>query len=159
MGGGHAPTASASVFPPQSRVARGSNQPDGVAYFFFGEGVDAAVPFAEGAAAVAFGFSCFGFLGSRPPFAIDAPPVPFGRIYACAAVNKAWCGARRVVKPGCRSIDQAGSRSMCRRERAYRLLQVRCLGSRQPITRPSINSPVRSFRKPSGVLRHSQGSR
>ena len=75
MGGGHAPTASAFVFPSQSRVVRGSNQPESVAYFFFGEGVEATVPFAEGAAAVVFGFSCFGFLGSRPPFGIEAPPV------------------------------------------------------------------------------------
>jgi hypothetical protein len=48
---------------------------EGVAHFFFGEGAEAVVPFAEGAAAFVFGFSCFGFLGSRPPFGIDAPPV------------------------------------------------------------------------------------
>jgi hypothetical protein len=40
-----------------------------------------------------------------------------------------------------------------------RLVQVRCFGSRQPITHPSINSSVRSFRTPSGVLPHSQGGR
>jgi hypothetical protein len=48
---------------------------EGVAHFFFGEGVEAAVPFCEGEAAIVFGFSCFGFLGSRPPFGIEAPPV------------------------------------------------------------------------------------
>jgi hypothetical protein len=40
------------------------------------------------------------------------------------------------------------------RKPVRRLVQVRCFGSRQPITRPSINSPVRSFRRPSAVLRH-----
>ena len=59
---------------------------ESVAYFFFGEGVEAAVPFAEGAAAVVFGFSCFGFFGSRPPFGIDAPPVP-DALLGCAGVN------------------------------------------------------------------------
>jgi hypothetical protein len=42
--------------------------------YFFDPGVEAAVPFAEGAAAMVFGFTCFGFLVSRPPFAMDAPP-------------------------------------------------------------------------------------
>jgi hypothetical protein len=48
---------------------------EGAAHFFFGEGVEATVPFCEGEAAIVFGFSCFGFLGSRPPFGIEAPPV------------------------------------------------------------------------------------
>ena len=48
---------------------------EGAAHFFFGEGVEAAVPFCEGEAAIVFGFSCFGFLGSRLPFGIEAPPV------------------------------------------------------------------------------------
>ena len=61
---------------------------ESAAHFFFGEGVEAAVPFAEGEAATVFGFSCFGFLGSRPPFAIDAPPVDCLSIHACPGVNK-----------------------------------------------------------------------
>ena len=43
--------------------------------YFFDAGVDAVPPFAEGAAATVFGLTCFGFLGSRPPFAMAVPPV------------------------------------------------------------------------------------
>ncbi len=40
-------------------------------YFFVVE-AEAAVPFIEGAAAMVFGFSFFGFLVSRPPLAITS---------------------------------------------------------------------------------------
>jgi hypothetical protein len=73
---------------------------EGVAHFFFGEGVEAAVPFCEGEAAIVFGFSCFGFLGSRPPFGIEAPPVAWRHIHACPVVNKPMTRMRRAWSTG-----------------------------------------------------------
>jgi hypothetical protein len=40
------------------------------ACYFFVAGVEAVVPVVEGAAAMVFGFSFFGFLVSRPPLAM-----------------------------------------------------------------------------------------
>ncbi len=40
------------------------------ACYFFVAGAAAVVPFVERAAVMVFGFSCFGFLVSRPPLAM-----------------------------------------------------------------------------------------
>lgn len=51
-------------------------QPSPESCYFFDPGAGAADPFAEGAAAIVFVLTCFGFLVSRPPFAMLALLVP-----------------------------------------------------------------------------------